>query len=119
MFEPFVNSSKHYEALYIIRNKNKGPAWDKLTGHNTVLNFKAIISRLDCEYGDKRPLHMLEQEMSTLRQGSLSVADYYDQVQLKLTALTNKALMSYEPAFATQLNDKFRKDALFISGLKK
>lgn len=121
MFEPFVNSSKHYEALSIIRNKIKGPACDKLTGHNTVLNFKAIISRLDREYGDKRPLHMLEQEMSTLRQGSLSVADYYDQVQLKLTALTNKALMSYEPAFATQLNDKFRKDALrvFISGLKK
>lgn len=121
MFEPFVNSSKHYEALSIIRNKIKGPACDKLTGHNTVLNFKAIISRLDREYGDKRPLHMLEQEMDTLRQGSLSVADYYDQVQLKLTALTNKALMSYEPAFATQLNDKFRKDALrvFISGLKK
>lgn len=121
MFEPFVNSSKHYEALSIIRNKIKGPACDKLTGHNTVLNFKAIISRLDREYGDKRPLHMLEQEMDTLRQGSLSVADYYDQVQLKLTALTNKALMSYEPAFATQLNDKFGKDALrvFISGLKK
>lgn len=95
MFEPFVNSSKHYEALSIIRNKIKGPACDKLTGHNTVLNFKAIISRLDREYGDKRPLHMLEQEMITLRQGSLSVADYYDQVQLKLTALTNKALMSF------------------------
>lgn len=121
MFEPYVNSSKHYAALSIIRNKIKGPACDKLTGHNTVLNFKAIISRLDREYGDKRPLHMLEQEMSTLRQGSLSVADYYDQVQLKLTALTNKALMSYEPTFATQLNDKFRRDALrvFISGLKK
>lgn len=121
MFEPYVNSSKHYAALSIIRNKIKGPACDKLTGHNTVLNFKAIISRLDREYGDKRPLHMLEQEMSTLRQGSLSVADYYDQVQLKLTALTNKALMSFEPTFSTQLNDKFRRDALrvFISGLKK
>lgn len=64
---------------------------------------------------------MLEQEMSTLRQGSLSVAEYYDQVQLKLTALTNKTIMSYEPDFAFQLNEKFRKDALrvFISGVKK
>lgn len=121
VFEPFVGSVKHYQALTIIRNKIRGSACDKLTGHNTPLNFKAIIARLDHEYGDKRPLHLLEQEMSTLRQGNLSVADYYEQVQLKLSALTNKTLLSYEPSFAAQLNDKFRKDALrvFVSGLKK
>lgn len=43
------------------------------------------------------------------------------QVQLKVSANTNKTLLSYEPIFVAQLNNKFRRDALrvFASGLKK
>lgn len=122
VFECAEGSVKHYQALAIIRNKIKGSASDKLTGFGTALNFRAIMARLDHEYGDKRPIHLLEQELSTLRQGSLSVADYYDLVQTKLTALTNKTLMSYSDSyFAGQLNEKYRNDALrvFISGLKR
>lgn len=122
VFSPFDGSVKHFQAVSIIRNKIKGPASDKLTGFGTAFNFKAIISRLDNEYGDKRPIHLLEQELSTLRQGGLSVQEYYDEVQIKLTALTNKCLMQYPDAeFARQLNSKYRRDALrvFISGLKK
>lgn len=122
VFENSDGSVRHYQALAIIRNKIKGSASDKLTGFGTALNFRAIMARLDHEYGDKRPIHLLEQELSTLRQGSSTVAEYYDLVQTKLTALTNKTLMSYsDNYFASQLNEKYRHDALrvFISGLKR
>ncbi|KAH8361299.1 hypothetical protein KR200_006752, partial [Drosophila serrata] len=59
--------------------------------------------------------------MGTLRQGSLTLLQYYDEVEKKLTLLTNKATMSYEASAARVLCEKFRDDALrvFISGLKR
>lgn len=121
LYSPFDGSVKHFEALAIIRNKIKGKASSHLTGFETAFNFKAIISRLDEEYGDKKPLHLLEQEMSILRQGNNSIYEFYDAVQLKLAAVTNKCLMMYDKDFASPLNDKYRRDALrvFVSGLKK
>lgn len=107
----------------MIRNKIRGAASDKLTGRGTVLNFHAIVARLDHEYGDKRPIHLLEQELMILRQGVMTVGDYYEEVQLKLSALTNKVLLEYgkEGKFASRLNEKYVGDALrvFISGLRK
>jgi len=87
----------------------------------TVLNFDAIINRLDFTYSDKRPIHVIEQELGTLRQGSLTLLQYYDEVEKKRTSLTNKATMSYEASAAKVLCDKVRDDALrvFISGLKR
>ncbi|KAH8418175.1 hypothetical protein KR222_007131, partial [Zaprionus bogoriensis] len=58
--------------------------------------------------------------LGTLRQGSLSLLQYYDEVEKKLTLLTNKVNMSCEPTMAKGLCEKFRDDVLriFISGLK-
>jgi len=66
-------------------------------------------------------MHVIEQQMGTLRQGSLTLLQYYDEVDKKLTLLTNKATMSYEALAAKVLWDKFRDDALrvIISGLKR
>jgi len=66
-------------------------------------------------------MHVIEQEMGTLRQGKLSLLQYYDEVERKLTLLTNKATMSYEASAAPVLYEKFRDDALrvFTSGLKR
>lgn len=121
IYDNYKDSVKYYEAVSIVRNKITGAASNVLTGYYTPFNFDAFMSRLDREYGDKRPLHLLEQEMSTLRQGSWSVNEYYDKVQLKLSAITNKTVLSYNSEFASQLNDKYRQDALrvFISGLKR
>lgn len=121
LFEGFEGSPRYHQALTIFRNKILGKADDLLSSHNTVFNFHAIVARLDFEYSDKRPIYLLEQELSTLRQGNMSVVEYYDQVEIKLTSLTNKALMTYDSEFANKLNDKYRNDALrvFISGLKK
>ncbi|KAH8323668.1 hypothetical protein KR067_007183, partial [Drosophila pandora] len=59
--------------------------------------------------------------MGTLRQGNMTLLQYYDEVEKKLTLLTNKVTMSYEAPAAKVLCDKFRDDALrvFISGLKR
>lgn len=121
VFEKYDGSSRHYQAVGIIRNKIRGPADAVLASFNTVLNFKAIIARLDFTYADVRPIYLIEQELSTLRQGNLTVLEYYDEIEKKLTLLTNKANMSYDSALAIAFNEKYRRDALrvFISGLKK
>jgi len=121
IFKDFVGSSRHYQAVIIIRSKIRGPADAVLSSFGTVLNFEAIINRLDFTYSDKRTMHVIEQEMGTLRQGSLSLLQYYDEVERKLTLLTNKATMTYEASAAQVLCEKFRDDALrvFISGLKR
>jgi len=121
IFKNFEGSSRHYQAVIIISSKIRGPADAVLSSFGTVLNFDAIINRLDFTYSDKRTMHVIEQEMGTLRQGNLSLLQYYDEVERKLTLLTDKATISYEASAAQVLCEKFRDDALcvFISGLKR
>lgn len=92
-----------------------------LSSFDTPLNFKAIINRLDFTYADKRPVYLIEQEMSTLRQGNMTLLQYYDEVEKKLTLLINKTVMTYDNKVAASLNEKYRADALrvFISGTRK
>lgn len=121
VFRSHQGSSRHYQAVGIIRNKLKGSADAILASFNTVLNFEAIIARLDFTYSDKRPIYLIEQELSTLRQGNLSVLKYFDEVEKKLTLLTNKTIMTHEGPIAESICTKYRADALrvFISGLKR
>ncbi|KAH8244605.1 hypothetical protein KR038_007556, partial [Drosophila bunnanda] len=114
IFKDYVNSSRHYHAVVIIRSKIRGPADAVLSSFGTVLNFNAIISRLDFTYSDKRPIHVIEQEMGTLRQGNLTLLQYYDEVEEMLTLLANKATMSYDASEAKVLCGKFRDDALRV-----
>jgi len=60
-----------------------------------VLNFLAILSRLDFIYSDKRPIHILKSEQSILRQGRMKVTKHYIEVNKKMTLLINKTIMSY------------------------
>lgn len=114
-------SRKYFAALTILRNKITLEANDTLTNHGTVLNFDAIIARLDFAYSDKRPIHIIEQEMSVLRQGSMTVIEYYNLVNKKLTLMINKTIMTYGGAapITKELNKKNRDQALriFITGL--
>ncbi|KAH8338741.1 hypothetical protein KR059_000834, partial [Drosophila kikkawai] len=114
LFRNYDGSSRHYQAVLIIRNKVRGSADSVLASFNTVLNFDAIISRLDFTYSDKRPLHLLEQELTTLRQGQMSITQFYEEVEKKLTLLTNKTTMTYEADHARYMNDKHRADALRV-----
>jgi len=70
-----IQSEQYFIALTILRNKIKGAAHDALTNHVTVLNFRAILSRLDFIYSAKRPIHTLESELSILMQGRMTVTE--------------------------------------------
>jgi len=72
-----------------------------------VFNFHAILARLDFTYADKTPAHVIKQELSLSRQGELPLLKYYDEIERKLTLLTNKTIMTHDALHA------------FISGLKK
>lgn len=89
--------------------------------HSTVLNFDAVIARLDVTYADKTSLRVLRQKLEMVRQGELSLIQYYDEVQKSLTLVTNKIIMSHNANGAALLNAEVRNDALhaFISGLKR
>lgn len=121
IFKDYDGSPKHYQAVAIIRNKIKGSASRLLASANIVLNFKAIIDRLDLKYTDQRPIYLLELELSVLRQGSMSLMEYYEQVEQKLASLTNKTILRYQSDVAAVFNAKYRADALFvfISGARK
>lgn len=115
-------TENYYIAMGIFRNKVTGAANAKLSSFNTVLNFKAIISRLDQVYADKRSLQSLENELSILRQGNLSIAEFYDKIDQHLTLIINKNKMSYSTnaEVVGVLNERARENALrvFISGLR-
>lgn len=83
-------SSKYFEALNILRNKIVGAAADTLTNYNDVFNYGAIVARLDFTNADKRPVHIIEQELIVLQQRNLTIEDFYDEVNKKLNALINK-----------------------------
>lgn len=121
IFGDVTNTQKYFEALNIIRNKITGSASEALTNYNTVFNFDAIISRLDFTYSDKRPIHIIEQEMIVLQQKSMSVEDFYDEVNKKLNVLINKVNMTYKDkniarAMVQNASDKALRT--FITGLK-
>jgi len=88
VFKPLIGSSRHYQAVAIIRNKIRGNADAVLPSFNTVLNFEAILARLSFTYADKIPVRVIQQELDTMRQGELSLKKYYDEIEKKLTLLT-------------------------------
>ncbi|KAH8334815.1 hypothetical protein KR067_012428 [Drosophila pandora] len=108
VFKKYDGSEAHYEALVIIKKKICGPARSLLTSHNTVLNFDAILARLDCLYADKTSLRVLWQNLEMVRQGDADLMAYYDEVERKLTLVTNKIVMSHNSETATILNKEVR-----------
>lgn len=114
-------SERFFSALSILRNKITGTANDALTHNGTVLNFDAIMARLDFVFSDKRPIHLIEQDLGVLSQGKLSIMEYYGLVNKKLTLLINKTIMTYgrNKPITSEMNEKHRKTALrvFITGL--
>lgn len=112
----------HYHtAVSIFNSKIIGKARSVLTDHGTVLNFEAIINRLDQSYADKRPIHMIETELSNLRQGNSTPREFYDKICVLLTLLINKVIMTYgnDSQSSSDMKAKERETALrqFIRGL--
>jgi len=107
VFDKFAGSLTFNHALGIMRNKVKGSANTVLALFFNPLNFKAMISHLDFTYADKRPIYLIELELSTLRQGDLNTTEFYDEVKKKLTLLTNKTITRFDGALTMSLNEKY------------
>jgi len=86
-------SQRFSSALSILRNKICGTPNYALTHNRTVLNFDAIMARLDFVFNDKRPIHIIEQVLGVLSQGKLFIMEYYGLVNKKLTLLINKTII--------------------------
>lgn len=120
IFNGHNETPRYFEALNIVRNKITGTASETLTNYNTVLNFDAIIARLDFTYADKRPIYIIEQEMIVLQQKNLSIEEFYDEVNKKLNALINKINMTHrERGIAEAMISDAADKALrtFVTGL--
>lgn len=90
---------KYAAALSIIRAKITGPASDILINNNTAHNIDAIIDRLDFSYSDQRPLYVIESEMTSIKQQSKSLQEFYDAINQSLNMVLTKITMTYkEPA---------------------
>jgi len=109
-------SERFYSALSILRNKITGMA----INNGTIFNFDAIMARLDFVFSDKRPIHIIEQELSVLSQGKFSIMDYYGTVNKKLILLINKTIMTYgkNKPITAEMNEKHRKFSLPASTAK-
>jgi len=121
IYKPYLGSSRTYQAVGIIRNKVIGPAGVMLTSHITVLNFDAIIAKMDCAYAEQTSIEVTQQQMLTMRQGELPLMTFYNEIERKLTLVISETLLSYDTNTAAFLNNRSRHDALnaFVTGLKK
>lgn len=111
----------HYHtAISILNSKIVGKARAVLRDHGRVLNFEAIINRLDQSYANKRPIHTIQTELD-LRQGNSTPREFYDKICVLLNLFINKVIMTYGNTSQSSLDMKAkeRETALreFIRGL--
>lgn len=92
----FGTHPKYAAALSIIRAKITGPASDILINNNTAHNINAIVDRLDFSYADQRPLYVIEAEMSSIKQNSKTLQEFYDEINQALNMVLTKITMSYK-----------------------
>lgn len=111
---------KYAAALAIIRAKITGVASDILINNNTAHNIDAIIDRLDFSYADQRPLYVIEAEMTTKKQGTKTLQEFYDDINQALNMVITKITMTYkEPAEQKSLISETQSKAIrtFVTGL--
>lgn len=116
----FATHPKYAAALAIIRAKITGTASDILINNNTALNINAIIDRLDFSYADKRPLYVIEAEMTNIKQNGRTLQEFYDEINQALNMVLTKIAMTYkEPAEQKSLTAETQAKAIrtFVTGL--
>lgn len=96
--ENYQTHPRYAAGLSIIRAKITGPASDILINNNTAHHIDAIIDRLDFSYADQRPLYVIEAEMTTIKQHSKSLQEFYDAINQALNMVLTKIAMTYKEA---------------------
>lgn len=94
----------------------------RLVAESNISLIKSIpeFSGKKNSFSDKCPIHIIEQELSVLRQGSMSVVEYYNLVNNKLPLLANKTITTHGTVAITKELNKNNRDyslCIFITGL--
>lgn len=122
-FEGNEGSENYWDALCLLRSKITDEASNMLTSHNTKMNFKGILRRLDLTYGNRKPIEVLEFELQNLKQGNLELSKFYQLVNEKRTEIVNKYLAVYgdESEYFRVMSVKTSENAhrTFLAGLKR
>lgn len=121
LINEYKEHPKYEAALGIIRAKITGIASEILINNDTKYNINAIVDRLDFSYADQRPLYVVEAEMTTIRQGSKTLQEYYDSINRALNMVITKIVMTYKQREEQKsLTEQMQQKAVraFIIGLK-
>lgn len=95
MIHKFKTHPKYEAALGIFRSKITGPASNVLINNKTAYNIIAIIKTLDSSYMDRRPLYVVEAEMTSMKQLNKSLQEFHDVINEALHMVISKIVLDY------------------------
>lgn len=96
MIDAFKKHPKYEAALGIIRAKITGAASNVLTNNKTAYNIVSILKTLDSSYADKRPLYVVEAEMTSIKQLNRSLQEHHDAINEALNLVISKIVHAYK-----------------------
>lgn len=96
MIDAFKKHPKYEAALGIIRAKITKAASNVLTNNKTAYNIISILKTLDSSYDDKRPLYVVEAEMTTIKQLNKNLQEYHDAINEALNLVISKIVHAYK-----------------------
>lgn len=96
MIHAFKKHPKYEAALGIVRAKITGAASNVLTNNKTPYNIIAIIKTLDSSYADKRPLYVVEAEMTSIKQLNKDLQQFHDAINEALHLVISKIVLDYK-----------------------
>lgn len=95
MINAFKKHPKYEAALGIIRSKITGAASNVLTNNKTAYNIISILKTLDSSYADKRPLYVVEAEMTSIKQLNKNLQEHHDAINEALNLVISKITLAY------------------------
>lgn len=96
MIDSFQTHPKYEAALGIIRAKITGAASNVLTNNKTAYNIIAILRTLDSSFADRRPLYVVEAEMTSIKQLNKNLSEYHDAINEALHLVISKIVHAYK-----------------------
>jgi hypothetical protein len=92
----FKKHPKYEAALGIIRSKITGAASNVLINNKTAYNIISILKTLDSSYADKRPLYVVEAEMTSINQLNKNLQEHHDAINEALNLVISKITLDYK-----------------------
>lgn len=96
IIDKFRKHPKYEAALSIVRAKITGAASNVLTNNKTAYNIIAILKTLDSSFADRRPLYVVEAEMTSIKQFGKTLQEYHEAINQALHLVITKIVHAYK-----------------------